>query len=61
MSGGAPRRAELWQHFLDGGRLAAELVEQAGVGASDLVVEIGAGTGVLTAALAQRAGRVVAV
>ena len=41
--------------------LAAELVEQAGVGAGDLVVEIGAGTGVLTEALARRAGRVVAV
>jgi 23S rRNA (adenine-N6)-dimethyltransferase len=61
VSGGARRRAKLGQHFLAGGRLAAELVEQAGVGAGDLVVEIGAGTGVLTAALAQRAGRVVAV
>jgi 23S rRNA (adenine-N6)-dimethyltransferase len=61
VSGGVRRRAELGQHFLAGGRLAAELVEQAGVGAGDLVVEIGAGTGVLTAALAQRAGRVVAV
>ena len=61
MSGGARRRAELGQHFLAGGRLAAELVEQAGVGAGDLVVEIGAGTGVLTEALARRAGRVVAV
>jgi 23S rRNA (adenine-N6)-dimethyltransferase len=56
---GRARRAELGQHFLAGGRLAAELVEQAGVGAGDLVVEIGAGTGVLTEALAQRAGRVV--
>jgi len=55
------RRAELGQHFLAGGWLAAELVEQAGVGAGDLVVEIGAGTGVLTEALARRAGRVVAV
>jgi len=55
------RRAELGQHFLAGGWLAAELVEQAGVGAEDLVVEIGAGTGVLTEALARRAGRVVAV
>jgi 23S rRNA (adenine-N6)-dimethyltransferase len=61
VSGRAPRRAELGQHFLAGGRLAAELVEQAGVGAGDLVVEIGAGTGVLTEALARRAGRVVAV
>ena len=55
------RRAELGQHFLAGAWLAAELVEQAGVGAGDLVVEIGAGTGVLTEALARRAGRVVAV
>jgi 23S rRNA (adenine-N6)-dimethyltransferase len=61
VSGGASRRAELGQHFLAGGRLAAELVEQAGVGPGDLVVEIGAGTGVLTEALAERAGRVVAV
>ena len=61
MSGGARRRAELGQHFLAGGWLAAELVEQAGVGAGDLVVEIGAGTGVLTEALARRAGQVVAV
>ena len=53
----ASRRAELGQHFLAGGWLAAELVEQAGVGPDDLVVEIGAGTGVLTEALAQRAGR----
>jgi 23S rRNA (adenine-N6)-dimethyltransferase len=55
------RRAELGQHFLAGGRLAAELVEQAGVGPADLVVEIGAGTGVLTQALARRAGRVLAI
>ena len=61
MSGRVRRRAELGQHFLAGGRLAAELVDQAEVGAGDLVVEIGAGTGVLTEALARRAGRVVAV
>jgi 23S rRNA (adenine-N6)-dimethyltransferase len=58
---GRGRRAELGQHFLAGGWLAAELVEEAGVGAGDLVVEIGAGTGVLTEALARRAGRVVAL
>jgi 23S rRNA (adenine-N6)-dimethyltransferase len=61
VSGGTRRRAELGQHFLAGGRLAAELVEQAEVGTGDLVVEIGAGTGVLTEALARRAGRVLAV
>jgi 23S rRNA (adenine-N6)-dimethyltransferase len=61
VSGNARRRAELGQHFLAGSWLAAELVEQAEVGAGDLVVEIGAGTGVLTEALGRRAGRVVAV
>ena len=50
MSGRAWRHAELGQRFLAGGRLAAELVEQAGVGAGDLVLEIGAGSGVLTEA-----------
>jgi 23S rRNA (adenine-N6)-dimethyltransferase len=55
------RRPDLGQHFLAGGWLAAELVEQAGVGPADLVLEIGAGTGVLTEALARRAGRVLAV
>ena len=61
MSGNARRRGELGQHFLAGGWLAAELVAQAGVGSGDLVVEVGAGTGVLTEALARRAGRVIAV
>ena len=55
MSGRVRRRAELGQHFLAGGRLAAELVEQAGVGPDDLVMEIGAGTGVLTEAFSWRA------
>ena len=36
MSGHASRRAELGQHFLAGAWLAAELAEQAGVGAGDL-------------------------
>jgi 23S rRNA (adenine-N6)-dimethyltransferase len=61
---GAPRprgtRAD-GQHFLRSARLAAELVEQAGVAADDLVLEIGAGTGRLTAPLADRARRVIAV
>jgi 23S rRNA (adenine-N6)-dimethyltransferase len=61
VAGRSPRRAELGQHFLAGGRLAADLVERAGVGPSDLVVEVGAGNGVLTQALARRAGQVLAV
>ena len=39
------------QHFLRDPRLAAQLVREAGVGARDLVVDIGAGSGRLTAEL----------
>jgi 23S rRNA (adenine-N6)-dimethyltransferase len=49
------------QHFLRSRAIAAELVDQAGICADDLVVEIGAGTGCLTEALGSRAGRVLAV
>jgi 23S rRNA (adenine-N6)-dimethyltransferase len=46
------------QHFLRSSRLAADLVADADVGADDVIVEIGGGTGVLTQALV-RAGAVV--
>ena len=49
------------QHFLRSRRVARELVAGAGVTPADLVVEIGAGTGLLTQALADAAGRVVAL
>jgi 23S rRNA (adenine-N6)-dimethyltransferase len=49
------------QHFLRSSKLAAELVRAAQIQREDVVLEIGAGTGVLTAALARRAGRLVAV
>jgi 23S rRNA (adenine-N6)-dimethyltransferase len=49
------------QHFLRSSRLAAELVDGAGVSTDDLVVEIGAGTGKLTVELARTARRVIAV
>jgi 23S rRNA (adenine-N6)-dimethyltransferase len=49
------------QHFLASGRLAAQLVADAQVGAEDRVVELGAGTGTLTEALADRAAHVLAV
>ena len=55
------RRRALGQNFLASARLAEGLVQQAGVRRSDVVVEIGAGRGVLTAALARRAGRVEAI
>jgi 23S rRNA (adenine-N6)-dimethyltransferase len=49
------------QHFLRSGKLAAELVRAAQIQREDLVLDLGAGTGVLTTALARHAGRVVAV
>jgi 23S rRNA (adenine-N6)-dimethyltransferase len=49
------------QHFLGDAALAAAVVETAGISASDLVVEFGAGYGRLTEQLALRAGQVVAV
>jgi 23S rRNA (adenine-N6)-dimethyltransferase len=49
------------QHFLRSSRLAADLARDAGVAPGDLVVEIGAGTGVLTRALLEADARVVAV
>lgn len=55
------RRPELSQHFLRSGALASSLIEQCAVGPADRVVEIGPGTGVLTAQLARRCRQVVAV
>lgn len=49
------------QHFLRSSRLASALVSEAGVSAGDLVVEIGAGTGVLTRALARTGADVIAL
>ena len=49
------------RHFLRSSRLAAELVAAARVGADDVAVDLGAGTGALTAALAGAASRVHAV
>jgi len=54
-------RRGLDQHFLRSSRLAAELVRCAGLARADLVLEIGAGGGRLTAELAHVAGRVLAV
>jgi 23S rRNA (adenine-N6)-dimethyltransferase len=49
------------QHVLRSPLIAAELVREVNVGAADHVLEIGAGTGRLTEALADRADRVTAV
>jgi 23S rRNA (adenine-N6)-dimethyltransferase len=60
----AARRAArrgLDQHFLRSNRLAAELVRNAGLTRDDLVLEIGAGSGRLTAELARVTRHVIAV
>jgi len=49
------------QHYLGDAALAAAVVEAAGLSASDLVLEFGAGYGRLTDQLAVRAGQVIAV
>src|SRR5204862_1985652 len=55
------RRRALGQHFLRDAGVARAIVDLANPGATDLVVEIGPGEGALTAELARRAGRVIAL
>ncbi len=59
----ARTHSSLWrtQNFLRDPRLALRLVRQAGIADSDLVYDLGAGTGNITAVLARHAGRVVAI
>jgi 23S rRNA (adenine-N6)-dimethyltransferase len=54
-------RRELDQNFLKDERTASRIVAESGAGRNDLVVEIGAGEGMLTHQLARVAERVVAV
>jgi 23S rRNA (adenine-N6)-dimethyltransferase len=49
------------RHFLRSSKLAAELVRAAGIRHGDLVLDLGAGTGVLTNALIHAGARVTAV
>ena len=49
------------QHFLAGFTVARRLVRDADVSPGDLVLDLGAGTGLITAALLQRGARVTAV
>jgi 23S rRNA (adenine-N6)-dimethyltransferase len=55
--------SDLWrtQNFLRDPALIEWLVDRTEIGADDVVYDLGAGTGNLTAALARRAGRVVAI
>ncbi len=55
------RRRSHAQNFLRSERLAAQLIAGAEIGPGDLVLEIGAGSGILTRWLAERARRVVAI
>jgi 23S rRNA (adenine-N6)-dimethyltransferase len=61
VSAGSPSRRRLGQHFLGSQRLATLLVADAGVHGGDRVVDVGAGTGLLTAALAQQGASVLAI
>lgn len=51
----------LSQHFLRSPRLALILIGHSNIKKRDLVVEIGAGSGVITTALSKRAARVIAI
>ena len=54
-------KTSLGQHFLTDRRILARIADAVEAGRSDTVLEIGPGPGGLTAALVERAGRVVAV
>ena len=48
------------QHFLRGSRLIGELVGHSNIRRCDTVIDVGAGSGAISAVLARRAARVVA-
>jgi len=55
------RRQRLGQHFLGSQSVASEIVRAAGISGKDTVLEIGTGSGILTAKLCESAGSVVSV
>jgi 23S rRNA (adenine-N6)-dimethyltransferase len=59
VSAGRTRARWGWHRLTDDA--AFQLVDEAGIRARDLVVDVGAGTGTITAALVERGARVVAV
>ncbi|MBO6514206.1 MAG: ribosomal RNA small subunit methyltransferase A [Phycisphaerales bacterium] len=59
MAGHGPKKA-LGQNFLIDQNLINKLIDASGVGAGDLVLEIGPGTGALTVGLLERGCRVIA-
>jgi 16S rRNA (adenine1518-N6/adenine1519-N6)-dimethyltransferase len=58
---GLRARKGLGQNFLIDGAVLEHIISAAGLDESDTVIEVGPGLGVLTAGLAERAGRVIAV
>src|SRR2546426_4180793 len=56
-----PKRRALGQHFLRDAGIARAIVDLVAPTSGDVVVEIGPGRGALTAELARRAGRVIAL
>jgi 16S rRNA (adenine1518-N6/adenine1519-N6)-dimethyltransferase len=54
-------RKSLGQNFITDKRVIERIIESAGISREDEVLEIGPGMGALTLALAERAGRVVAI
>jgi len=60
-SAGVSPKKRLGQHFLIDLNLLRLLVDSANINSTDLVLEVGCGTGSLTEALARRAGVVIAV
>jgi len=57
----ARARRRFGQHFLTDPRLLARIADSLAAGPDDTVLEVGPGHGGLTAALAERAGRLVAI
>jgi 16S rRNA (adenine1518-N6/adenine1519-N6)-dimethyltransferase len=60
-SAGVEPNKRLGQNFLIDLNLMRLLVDNANIGNDDIVLEVGCGTGSLTQALAERAGKVIAV
>lgn len=55
------RKHQLSQHFLRGPKLAGFLIGHSNIKKRDIVIDIGAGSGVITAALAKRCKQVIAI
>lgn len=55
------RKYQLSQHFLRGPKLAGFLIGHSNIKKRDTVIDIGAGSGVITAALAKRCKHIIAV